>query len=248
MSYEDDEYAFMPALSTVLADPSEGVWTLDGWRIERLGLIRGAAGNGTIYDPLGPEAGGFPMRPGGTPVYSIARENASGGPVAILVHPGDGVPVRTQDWGDRVATPSGLAVVHANPGSAWTEPGTGMLERAWATLHARAAGGSSWRLENLREMLQRASIDPADWPVEPAEGDFANDWLMIPDADGTGTVLGVLADPDGSNTTECLDAEGDTVGILLILELGRGPRVTRGGPVRSALLGLLIRQGHRSCR
>lgn len=222
MSYDDDEfeceYEFMPALRTALLDPSEGVRTLDGWRIERLGLIRGSAGNGTIYDPLGPEGEGFPMRPGGTPVYLIARENAPGSPVAVLIHPSDTVPVRTQEWGDRVATPSGLAVVHANPSSTWIEPGTGMLKRAWATLHARAAEGDNWRLENLREMLQRASVDPADWPVEPVEGDFANNWLMISDEDGTGTVLGVLADPDGSNTTECLDAEGNTVAILLTLD------------------------------
>ncbi|CAM5658662.1 hypothetical protein BOQ63_039440 [Streptomyces viridifaciens] len=222
MSYEDDEfeyeYEFMPALSAALADPSEGVLTRDGWRIERLGLIRGAAGHGTIYDPLGPEGGGFPMRPGGTPVYLIARENAPGVPVAVLVHPGETVPVRTRDCGDRVATPSGLAVVHANPSRTWIEPGTGMLKRAWATLHARAAEGDSWRLENLRESLQLASVEPADWPVEPIEGDFANDWLMIPDEDGTGTVLGVLANPDGSNTTECLDAEGNTVALLLTLD------------------------------
>ncbi|MGW3177611.1 hypothetical protein [Streptomyces sp. NPDC001153] len=222
MSYDDDEfedeYEFMPALSTALIDQSEGVRTLEGWRIERLGLIRGAAGDGTIYDPLGPEGGGFPMRPGGTPVYLIAREKAPGAPVAVLVHPGESVPVRTQDWGDRVATPSGLAVVHANPSRTWIEPGTGILKRAWATLHARAAEGSTWRLENLRDMLQRASVDPADWPVEPVEGDFANGWLMIPDEDGAGTVLGVLADPDGSNTTECLDAEGNTVAILLTLD------------------------------
>ncbi|MQS16340.1 hypothetical protein F7Q99_30055 [Streptomyces kaniharaensis] len=222
MSYADDddefEYEFMPALTTALTDPSEGPWTVDGWRIERLGLIQGAAGNGTIYDPLGPEGGGFPMRPGGTPVYLIARENAPGVPVAVLVHPGETVPVRTEDCGDRVATPSGLAVVHANPSRTWIEPGTGMLKRAWATLHARAAEGNSWRLENLREMLQHASVDPADWPVEPVEGDFANDWLMIPDEDGAGTVLGVLADPDGSNTTECLDTEGNTVAILLTLD------------------------------
>ncbi|MFG3229751.1 hypothetical protein ACGF07_33900 [Kitasatospora sp. NPDC048194] len=218
MSYEEDEYAFMPALGKALADPSERVRTLDGWRIERLGLIQGAGGDGAIYDPLGPEAGGFPMRPGGTPVYSIARESAPGSPVAVLVHPGDSVPVRTQDWGDRVATPSGVAVVHATPRRSWIEPGMGILKRAWATLHARAAEDGSWRLENLREMLERASVDPADWPVEPVEGDFANGWLMIPDEDGTGTVLGVLANPDGSNTTECLDAEGETVAILLLLE------------------------------
>ncbi|OEV39393.1 hypothetical protein HS99_0001425 [Kitasatospora aureofaciens] len=158
------------------------------------------------------------MRPGGTPVYLIARENAPGVPVAVLVHPGETVPVRTQDCGDRVATPSGLAVVHANPSRTWIEPGTGMLKRAWATLHARAAEGDSWRLENLRESLQLASVEPADWPVEPIDGDFANDWLMIPDEDGTGTVLGVLANPDGSNTTECLDAEGNTVALLLTLD------------------------------
>ncbi|MEV4557914.1 hypothetical protein AB0K51_13040 [Kitasatospora sp. NPDC049285] len=93
-----------------------------------------------------------------------------------------------------------------------------MLKRACATLHARAAEGDDWRLENLREMLQRASVDPADCPVEPVEGDFANDRLMIPDEAGDGTVLGVLADPDGSYTTQCLDAEGNTVAILRALE------------------------------
>ncbi|MEU1823090.1 MULTISPECIES: hypothetical protein [Streptomyces] len=158
------------------------------------------------------------MRPGGTPVYLVSREDAPGVPVAVLVHPGETVPVRTQEWGDRVATPSGLAVVHANPSSTWIEPGTGILKRAWATLHARAAGGDDWMLENLREMLQRASVDPADWLVEPVEGDFTNDWLMIPDEAGTGTVLGVLVSPDGSNTTECLDAEGNTVAILLTFD------------------------------
>ncbi|MEV4432785.1 hypothetical protein [Streptomyces sp. NPDC049585] len=215
MSYDDDEYEYLPALSTALADPSVKERTVDGWRIERLGLIQGAAGHGTIYDPLGPEGEGFPMRPGGTPVYLVSHEDAPGVPVAVLVHPGETVPVRTQDWGERVATPSGLAVVHANPSSTWIEPGTAILKRAWATLHARAAEGDDWMLENLREMLQRASVDPADWPVEPVEGDFTNDWLMIPDEAGTGTVLGVLVSPDGSNTTECLDAEGDTVAILL---------------------------------
>ncbi len=30
------------------------------------------------------------------------------------------------------------------------------------------------------------SVGPADWPVEPVAGDFANDWLMIPDEDGAG--------------------------------------------------------------
>ncbi|AZQ75043.1 hypothetical protein EKH77_31280 [Streptomyces luteoverticillatus] len=218
MSYDDDEYEYLPALSAVLADPSEAEGTVDGWRIERLGLIQGVAANGTIYDPLGPEGGGFPMRPGGTPVYLVSREDAPGVPVAVLVHPGETVPVRTQEWGDRVATPSGLAVVHANPSSTWIEPGAGILKRAWATLHARAAGGDDWMLENLREMLQRASVDPADWPVEPVEGDFTNDWLMIPDEAGTGTVLGVLVSPDGSNTTECLDAEGNTVAILLTFD------------------------------
>ncbi|MFJ9455297.1 hypothetical protein ACIRST_09485 [Kitasatospora sp. NPDC101447] len=224
MSYDDDddldefEYPYMPALSTALADPFEGTRTVDGWRIERLGLIQGSCDHGTIYDPLGPEGGGFPMRPGGTPVYLVAREAAPGVPVAVLVHPGETVPVSTEDCGDRVATPSGLAVIHANPSTTWIEPGTGMLKRAWATLSARAAGGESWRMERLREMLQDASVDPTDWPVEPAEGDFANDWLMIPDEDGTGTVLGLLADPDGSNTTECLDAEGNTVAILLTLD------------------------------
>ncbi|MEU1783590.1 hypothetical protein ABZ545_29500 [Streptomyces abikoensis] len=218
MSYDDDEYEYLPALSAVLADPSEAEGTVDGWRIERLGLIQGVAANGTIYDPLGPEGGGFPMRPGGTPVYLVSREDAPGVPVAVLVHPGETVPVRTQEWGDRVATPSGLAVVHANPSSTWIEPGTGILKRAWATLHARAAGGDDWMLENLREMLQRASVDPADWLVEPVEGDFTNDWLMIPDEAGTGTVLGVLVSPDGSNTTECLDAEGNTVAILLTFD------------------------------
>ncbi|MFI0915123.1 hypothetical protein [Streptomyces abikoensis] len=218
MSYDDDEYEYLPALSAVLADPSEAEGTVDGWRIERLGLIQGVAANGTIYDPLGPEGGGFPMRPGGTPVYLVSREDAPGVPVAVLVHPGETVPVRTQEWGDRVATPSGLAVVHANPSSTWIEPGTGILKRAWATLHARAAGGDDWMLENFREMLQRASVDPADWPVEPVEGDFTNDWLMIPDEAGTGTVLGVLVSPDGSNTTECLDAEGNTVAILLTFD------------------------------
>ncbi|MFJ9770793.1 hypothetical protein ACIRVF_06085 [Kitasatospora sp. NPDC101157] len=98
------------------------------------------------------------------------------------------------------------------------EPRWRAFQRAWAALHARAAEGCSWRLDNLREMLQRDSVDPADWPVEPVDGDFANDWLMIPNEDGTGTVLGILADPDGSNTTECLDTEGNTVGVLLILE------------------------------
>ncbi|MEU8585109.1 hypothetical protein [Streptomyces abikoensis] len=218
MSYDDDEYEYLPALSAALADPSEEVRTVDGWRIERLGLIQGAAAHGTIYDPLGPEGGGFPMRPGGTPVYLVSRQDAPGVPVAVLVHPGETVPVRTQEWGDRVATPSGLAVVHANPSSTWIEPGTGILKRAWATLHARAAEGDDWMLENLREMLQRASVDPADWPVEPVEGDFTNDWLMMPDESGTGTVLGVLVSPDGSNTTECLDAEGETVAILLTFD------------------------------
>lgn len=214
----DDEYEYLPALTTALADPSEGKWTIDGWRIERIGLVQGSAGHGKIYDPLGPEGSGFPMRPGGTPVYLISREDAPGEPVAALVHPGETVPVRTQDWGDGLPTPSGLAVLHANPSTSWIEPSTPMLKRAWAALHARAAGGDDWRLENLREMLQRASIDPADWPVEPVEGDFANDWLMIPDEAGTGTVLGILANPDGSNTTECLDAEGDTVAILLTFD------------------------------
>ncbi|MFQ6196468.1 hypothetical protein [Streptomyces sp. NPDC000405] len=41
---------------------------------------------------------------------------------------------------------------------------------------------------------------------------------MIPDEAGTGTVLGVLVSPDGSNTTECLDAEGNTVAILLTFD------------------------------
>jgi hypothetical protein len=81
MSYDDaddeyeHEYEYLAALSTVLADPSEVVRTVDGWRIERLGLIQGAAGHGTIYDPLGPEGGG----------------------------PCETVPVRTQDWGDTAA-------------------------------------------------------------------------------------------------------------------------------------------------
>ncbi|MEU1283393.1 hypothetical protein [Kitasatospora sp. NPDC005856] len=215
---DDEDFEYLPALTTALTDPSEETRTIDGWRIERAGLIHGTAGHGTIYDPLGPEASGFPMRPGGTPVYLVFSEDAPRSPVAALVHPGETVPVRTEECGDRQATPSGLAVLHADPSSAWIAPSTGMLKRAWATLHARAAGGDEWRLENLREMLQRASIDPADWPVEPVEGDFANGWLMIPDEAGTGTVLGILADPDGSNTILCLDAEGNTVATLLVLE------------------------------
>ncbi|MET8624843.1 hypothetical protein ABZW30_13960 [Kitasatospora sp. NPDC004669] len=213
MSYEDYEY--LPALITALADPSEEKWTIDGWWIERLGLIQGSADYGTIYDPLGPESTGFPMRPGGTPVYLVSHEDEPGLPVAALVHPCDTIPVRTEDWGDRVATPSGLAVLHASPSTTWSEPATRILKRTWATLHARAAEGDGWLLENFREMLQRASVDPTDWPVEPVEGDFANDWLMIPDEAGTGTVLGILVSPDGSSMTTCLDAEGNTVAALL---------------------------------
>ncbi|MFE5582606.1 hypothetical protein [Kitasatospora sp. NPDC056531] len=216
MSYDDDdEYEYLPALITALTDPSEEEWTIDGWRIARLGLVQGSADYGTIYDPLGPEATGFPMRPGGTPVYLVSREDAPDDPVAALVHPGDTIPVRTEDWGDRVATPSGLAVLHADPTNNWIEPAAQILKRAWATLHARAAEGDDWLLENFREMLRRASVDPTDWPVEPVEGDFANEWLMIPDEAGTGTVLGILVSPDGSSTTACLDAEGNTVAALL---------------------------------
>ncbi|MFJ9444296.1 hypothetical protein ACIRRH_20820 [Kitasatospora sp. NPDC101235] len=213
MSYEDDEY--LPALITALADPSEEKWAIDGWRIERLGLIQGAADYCTIYDPLGPEGTGVPMRPGGTPVYLVFREDAPKLPVAALVHPSETIPVRTEDWGDRVATPSGLAVLHANPSTTWIEPAARILKRTWAALHARAAEGDDWQLENFRESLRIASVDPAHWPVEPVEGDFANDWLMIPDEAGTGTVLGILVSPDGSNTTACLDAEGHTVATLL---------------------------------
>ncbi|MFD8756000.1 hypothetical protein ACFV0O_34245 [Kitasatospora sp. NPDC059577] len=213
MSYDDDEY--LPALITALADPSAQTWTIDGWRIERVGLVQGSDDHCTMYDPLGPEGTNAPMRPGGTPVYLVSRADAPGSPVAALVHPCETVPVRMQDWGDRLATPSGLAVLHANPGTGWVEPAVPMLKRTWAVLHARAADSSDWRLENFRDMLRRASVDPADWPVEPVEGDFANDWLMIPDEAGTGTVLGILVDPDGSDTTECLDAEGNTVATLL---------------------------------
>ncbi|MEU3565349.1 hypothetical protein [Kitasatospora sp. NPDC006786] len=216
MSYDDVEY--LPALITALADPSEERWSVDGWRIERIGPVRGTADHGTIYDPLGPEGTGFPMRPGGTPVYLVSRKDAPELPVAALVHPCGTVPVRTEEWGDRVATPSGLAVLHADPGTTWIGPSTPMLRRAWAALHARAAGGDGRPLENLREVLRGASIDPADWPVEPVEGDFAHGWLMLPDEAGTGTVLGVLANPDGSNTTACLDAEGNTVATLLTFE------------------------------
>jgi hypothetical protein len=155
------------------------------------------------------------MRPGGTPVYLVSRADAPELPVAALVHPCDTIPVRSEDWGDRVATPSGLAVLHASPSTTWIEPSAQMLKRAWAVLHARAAGGDDWQLENLREMLQRAYVDPADWPVEPIEGDFADNWLMIPDEAGTGTVLGILVSPDGSSTTTCVDAEGKTVAALL---------------------------------
>ncbi|MFJ6771408.1 hypothetical protein ACIQOV_10630, partial [Kitasatospora sp. NPDC091257] len=104
MSYDDVEY--LPALITALTDPSGERWSVDGWRIERIGLVRGAADHGTIYDPLGPEGTGFPMRPGGTPVYLVSREDAPEHPVAALVHPCETVPVRTEEWGDRVATPS----------------------------------------------------------------------------------------------------------------------------------------------
>ncbi|MFH8383643.1 hypothetical protein ACH4E7_22290 [Kitasatospora sp. NPDC018058] len=57
MSY--DEYEYLPALIMAMADPSEEQWTIDGWRIARLGLVQGSADYGKIYDPLGPEATGW---------------------------------------------------------------------------------------------------------------------------------------------------------------------------------------------
>jgi hypothetical protein len=217
MSYDDyDDYEYLPALITALNDPSEEKWTIDGWRITRLGLVQGSAEYGTIGDPLGPESTGFPMRPGGTPVYLVSSEDDPEEPVAALVHPCDAIPVRSADWGDRVATPSGLAVLHASPGDTTIGPSTELLKRTWAALHARAAAtGDDWLLENFRKHLRDAHVDPTDWPVEPVEGDFANNWLMIPDEAGTGTVLGILVSTDGSSMTTCLDAEGNTVAALL---------------------------------
>ncbi|MER5639182.1 hypothetical protein ABT095_19755 [Kitasatospora sp. NPDC002227] len=216
-----DEYEYLPALIAAIADPSAREWTVDGWRIERLGLVRGTAEYGTIGDPLGPESTGFPMRAGGTPVYLVTAQDDPGTPVAALVHPSDTPPVRSDDWGDRVATPSGLIVLHGDSGNTTIGPSGEMLRRTWATLHARAAAeGDDYLLENFRGHLTKvARLDPADWPVEPVEGDFANEWLMLPDEDGTGTVLGILVDPDGSSTTMCLDAEGEPVAALLTFGL-----------------------------
>ncbi|SOB88695.1 hypothetical protein [Streptomyces sp. 1331.2] len=213
-----DDYDYLPALFTAVADPSEEKRTVDGWRIERVGPIQGAADHCTIHDPLGWEGMNVPMRPGGTPVYLVSREDAPAVPVAALVHPTENVPVRMDDCGDGLATPSGLVVLHADPSTTRIEPAARMLERTWATLHARAAEGSGWLLENFRESLRDASVDPSDWPVDPIEGDFANDWLMIPDEAGTGTVLGILVSPDGCNTTACLDADGKTVATLLTFD------------------------------
>jgi hypothetical protein len=149
-------------------------------------------------------------------VYLVSREDDPGVPVAVLVHPCDTAPVRTEDWGSLLPTPSGLAVLHAHPSDIRIEQAAQMVERAWATLHARAAAdGDDWLLENFREHLRDAAVDPSGWPVEPVEGDFANGWLMLPNEDGTGTVLGLLVSPDGSGATTCLDADGTTVAALI---------------------------------
>ncbi|KJS56495.1 hypothetical protein [Streptomyces rubellomurinus] len=213
-----DDYAYMPALTTAAADPSAQSWSIDGWRIERA-VIQGTSEYVTMNDPLGPESSDVPMRSGGTPVYLVFGEDDPDEPVAALVHPMDGLPVRTEDWGDGLMTPSGLAVLHAHPGNDHLGPAGEMVRRTWAVLHARAAEGDDWMLENFREQLRRVHIDPTDWPVEPVEGDFTNNWLLIPDEAGTGTVLGILVDPDGSSTTTCLDEDGEPVGTLLTFGL-----------------------------
>ncbi|WP_030277284.1 hypothetical protein [Streptomyces sp. NRRL B-24484] len=210
-----DEFDYVPALFTVLAGPPEGERTVDGWRVKRLGLVKGPADAGTVYDPAGPEAAGFPARPDGTPVYLVSRADRPEVPVAAVVHHGDTAPVRTQEWGESMMTSSGLAVFHASADTRWIDPAVPVLRRAWAVLHARAAGGDDWLLDTFRAALQDVRADTRDWPLDPVEGDFAEDWLLLPDEAGTGTLIGILISPDGATTVECLDADGNTVAMLL---------------------------------
>jgi hypothetical protein len=197
------EFEYLDGLFDLLRDRAVGERVVGRWRFKRVGQLHGMNVTGVIYDPLGPEGAYVELRPGGTPVYLVFDR---GVPVAAVAYYGDTAPVELGRYGERVVTPSGVAVLHADPSRSWIEPGLPLVRRAWAVLDGAAR-------ENLRERLERAGVDPRSWPVEPREGDFAEGWLLLEGEQGS--ALGILVDPWGSSVLECLDAERRPVASLL---------------------------------